>query len=502
MARRRQGALSRIISSQRLDMSVAQARSTKAQVAELWDAAAKARATAEERQRWHDIDLQPGEAPTMPDKAPQDLKKIKETAATPFGRMIVREAARLMFVEDFRRRGEDKSAPAYEVWQRNGMGGKQIPLHIAGLTHGLAYAQILPAVGRLDGQRTALIRPTSARRSTAFFRDDFDEWPEFFLDVDEIVNSDGTSEQVVTFIDEGYVHRLSCPKNDPTKLQYIDNSPHEMGLCPVQRYGYIDLDGNAEGEISPYITLLKRIDQDTTDRLVIQRFGAWVVRTIAGMKEVKGNTPEAEAAREALETWLSVGDFLSSESKDTSFGHIPATPMDGHLRARDGDIRDLASASSTPAYRLLGLSDNIGAEAIEAADRSHERKGHELKTVYGEQHEGSMRLAGHAMGNTEIAQDFTAKTQWAVLPAGSLQSLAQGLGTMVTQLGVDPRITWRYLPNFGRHETELAEKYLKDQEETARADALLALAAGGGDDGGDGTDAPSGGAPGAAGAAR
>lgn len=502
MARRRQGAVSRIISSQRLDRSVTQSNSTKAQVEELWEPARQARAVAEERQRWHDGTLTPDERPTMPSKAPADLKKVVETALTPFGRMVVRQAGRLMRVEDFRRRGEANSAPAYTVWQQNGMDGKQIPLHAAALTHGLAYELVLPAVGRLDGRPTALIRPISALRGTAFFRDDFDEWPEKFLDVDLVTNSDGTREHLITLVDEAYIHRLSCPENDPGKLQYIDNSRHNMDLCPVQRFGYIDLDGRAEGEIAPYISLLKRIDQDTADRLVIQRFGAWIVRTIAGMKDPTGTPEQIAAQQDALDKWLAVGDFLLSDNTDTKFGHIPATPMDGHLRARDGDIRDLASASDTPAYRLLGLSDNIGSEAVEAADRSHDRKGAELRTVYGEQHEASMRLAGYAMGNSEIAGDFTAKTQWEVQPTGSLQSLTQGLGTMVTQLGVDARLTWPLIPGFGRHETELAEKYLKERQEKEEADAFLALAAGGGDDGGDGTDAPGGSAPGAAGATR
>lgn len=483
------GVMGRLISSTRGDMSVTVARSAVGQVRELWARAAKARVRAEMLQRWYTTDLREDEMPTMPDKAPEDLKRIRESATTPYARMGIKQLTQLIRVNDLRLANSNKSSEAWRVWQQNGYDGKQIPLVQAATKFGEAYSLVTPAIGRLDGGLpTARMAPYSARKATAFYRNDFAEWPELFLIVEPQMASDNTLEDFITFVDETYIHYMSCPHDNPDKIEYISNEVHGMDLTPVQRHGMVDLDGNAEGEIEPYIKLLKRIDQDTTDRLVIQRFGAWVVRTIAGMKEPTGKGPEAEAARAALETWLAVGDFMSSDSKDTKFGSIPATPMDGHLKARESDIRDYSAASGTPSYRTLGLSDNIGAEAIDAADKSLDLKADEYKVVLGEQYEAMMRLAGYAMGNDEVAQDYTSRVHWTPIVTGSQQSRMQALGIAASQLGIPVQLLWNRIDEWTPEDTAEALKLIQQEKEEAEAQALLEAALNqGGSDGNAGT---------------
>jgi len=509
VARRRRGARGRIISTDRLDMSVTQARSVVGQVQELWEPAQKARATAHYRQGWADGEVPLHERPTMPEKAPSDLRKIAETGLTPNARMVVNQVSQQMRVEGLRLKDSTDSAPAWDIWLRNGMTGKQIPLVKAVLAQGLSYGLVLPATGRLDAKATAAIRLRDAQRSTAFFRDDFDEWPEFHLDVTDVPNHDGDDEQFVEFLDEAYVHRLSCPKDEPDKLVYIDNYRHNMDLCPVQRFGMVSLDGNAPGIIAPLIGLLKRIDQDTVDRLVVQRFASWVVRTIAGLKKPTGATPEEQLlAEEALYAWLQVGDFLTSESADTKFGAIQATPMDGHIKARESDIRDLAGASQVPAYRLLGLSDNIGAEAIAAADAGLDRHADEFMTVLGEQYEGTMRLAGYAAGNDDVAQDYTSRVQWATISTTALQSLAQAIQTLHDSgEGLPYELLWPRIPGLTQNDItralQLREEDRQRRQEEAMTQAAFGAAANpGGSGGGNGSDTARRNAPAGAGGAR
>jgi hypothetical protein len=282
-----------------------------------------------------------------------------------------------------------------------------------------------------------------------------------------------------------------------------------MDLCPVQRYGMVSLDGNAPGIIAPLIGLLKRIDQDTVDRLVVQRFASWVVRTIAGLKKPTGATPEEQLlAEEALYAWLQVGDFLTSESPDTKFGAIQATPMDGHIRARESDIRDLAGASQVPAYRLLGLSDNIGAEAIAAADAGLDRHADEFMTVLGEQYEGTMRLAGYAAGNDAVAQDYTSRVQWATISTTALQSLAQAIQTLHDSgEGMPYELLWPRVPGITQNDItralELRERERERKQEEAMTQAAFgAAASSGGSGGGNGSDTTRRNAPAGAGGAR
>src|SRR5690606_27339302 len=179
VARRRRGARGRIISTDRLEMSVTQARSVVGQVQDLRGPARHARQVGAYRQGWVDGDIPWHDKPTMPAKAPEDLKKIAETGLTPNARMVVNQVSQQMRVEGIRLADSADSAPAWDIWLRNGMTGKQIPLVKAVLAQGLSYSLVTPAVGRLDGKPTAALRLRDAQRSTAFFRDDFDEWPEF-----------------------------------------------------------------------------------------------------------------------------------------------------------------------------------------------------------------------------------------------------------------------------------------------------------------------------------
>lgn len=504
MAQRRRGVFRRIISSDRMDMSVAASKGAVGRVQEVWEQGAKARAAAEFLQTWHDMpskrpeDVPLAERPTVPDKAPADVRKILETAHTPNAKSLVDQFSQQMRATSIRLDDASKNAPAWELFNRNRLRGKQVPLWKAMHTHGQAYGIALPGVGRLDGAKTAAMNLQSARRGTAFFRDDFDEWPEFYLDVDIITNQDGSRENVIRFIDDERVHRMSCPEDDPEKIAYIDSYEHKMELCPVQRFGLVSLDGEAPGEIAPYLSNLRRIDQDTADRLVLQRFLSWMVRTASGIK--RPSTPEEEAE---LEFYLGEGDLLVSNEVGSQFGVLQGQPMDSHIAAKASDIKDLSATSQVPSYRMLGLSDNIGAEAIAAADASLKRKMDEYKEVCGEQMESFMRLGGYAADDPAIAGDFTSRIQWAVTETIDLQNLSQAIQMLNSEdRGIPFEMLWRWVPGWSQSDTQEAKR-LRDEELRKRAERELTQAAlTGGGAGGNNSGNPAGGkAPSRAGAA-
>jgi hypothetical protein len=498
-------AFRRIVASDRMDMSVTAAKSAVGQVQELWTQASEARASAEFLQTWHDLAMKrPDEVPVtervkVPEKAPEDVRKILQTSYTPNAKSLVDQFSQQVRVEGLRLENEAKNSPAWSLFMRNRLGGRQVPLWKGVFTHGQAYGIALPGIGRLDGAKTAAMNLQSARRGTAFFRDDFDEWPEFYLDVDVVTNDDGTRENLIRFIDGERVHRMSCPEDDPERMRYIDNYVHGMELCPVQRFGLVSLDGEAPGEVAPYLSLLRRIDQDTADRLVLQRYLSWMVRTANGIK--KPATPEEEAE---LEFYLSEGDVLVSNEVGSQFGVLQGQPMDSHIRAREADVKDLSATSQVPSYRMLGLSDNIGAEAIAAADASLKRKMDEYKAVLGEQMESFMRLGGYAADDADIAGDFTSRTHWAVTETIDLQSLSQSIQALnADDRGIPLEMLWRWVPGWTQADTEEAKR-LREQKLAERQQELLLQAAmtGGGSGGNDTGNAPGGSAPRGAGAAR
>lgn len=492
-----------------MDRSVTRTNSAVSQVKELWEPAERARDAAKFLQIWHDMpmkdpnEIPASETPTLPRKAPEDMRKIAETSLTPNAKGLVDQFSQQIRIEGIRLEDDSKNAPAWELFNRNGMRGKQVPLWKAQFLHGQSFGIALPAVGRLDGAKTAALQLRSAQRMTAFYRDDFDEFPEFAIDVDTLENADGPDDYLISFYDETHIHRMVAPVDDPEKIRYIDNEIHGMQITPIQRFGLLNLDGEAPGEVAPYLSLLRRIDQDTADRLMLQRFLSWMVRWATGIDK-----PTSAEEEEALEYMLGVGDIMSAISPAAKFGVLQGQPMDGHISAREADIRDLASTSQVPAYRMLGLSDNIGAEAIAAADASLKRKMDEYKAVLGEQFEAYMRLGGHAAGNKAIAEDFSSRAQFAVTESIDIQSLSQAITALnADDRGIPFEMLWKWIPQWTQNDTaeakRLREILLKEKEERELVQAMTAAVGSGGGQGGNNSGNSSGRpAPSGAGAAR
>lgn len=473
MALRRSRQLRRLISTERPGLSVTTKQSVVEQVRELWPMFMAHRARMMEIDAWTHGDLEDAYLPVMPSDATDEFRKIRRTSPTPWGQLIVQSLSQTMIVDDIKL-ASGMSAPAYDLWQRNGLDAKQVPLIEAAVTFGMAYNKVLPAVGRLDNKRTAMIRGKSPLNSLAFYRDDFDEYPEFFIEAYEQANDDLSSVWVVTFTDEDAEHRLSVETLGggdlaPGEVTYIEPLDHPMQICPVVRIpNRIDLLGRTTGEIAPFTGLFGRINQDTQDRLVVQRYGAWAVRTIAGMKK-----PGSEAEQRAARLALGVGDLLVAEEPTTKFGSLAPTPMDGYIRSRESDIRDLAAVSQTPAHNFLGLTDNVGAEGLAAAEASFIRKRDQRKLYAGQGHENSLRLGGFAAGIEEVATDYTSRVHWVATESQSFEGLVQSLGIMVATMGMPLEMVVERLPDWTQLDTDRLVRLVRAAEAKAQAEADL-----------------------------
>jgi hypothetical protein len=231
----------------------------------------------------------------------------------------------------------------------------------------------------------------------------------------------------------------------------------------------MDLEGRTAGEVEPFIPLLGRIDQTGFDRLVVQRFASWVVRTIAGMSVVESAAAAGESA-EATKLRLKVEDLLVAEDKDTSFGSLPATPLQGFIEAYQADITTLAAVSQTPAFEMLGQLANLSAEALAAAKSSQIAKSDETKHTFGESHEQTLRLAEHIAGNTDGAADYKSQVRWADTTIRSMAQAVDALGKMATMLGFPPELLWAKVPGITQQDVDEAKVRL---EEGGGMDALL-----------------------------
>jgi hypothetical protein len=283
-----------------------------------------------------------------------------------------------------------------------------------------------------------------------------DEWPEVALSIRKVRGVF----RIEVWDDEKVHHlRVSNPTSKPT---WDSEEVHNSGVTPVVRYvNRFDLEGRSAGEVEPFIPLLGRIDQTAFDRLVVQRFASWVVRTIAGMSVVESAKATDSTVGE-VKMRLRVEDMLTAEDPDTKFGSLPATPLDGFIKAEERDLTDLAAVSQTPAFELLGQMANMSAEALAAAKSSQTAKSEETKHVLGEAYEQHLRLAEHQAGNADGAADFRAQVRWADTSIRSLSQAVDALGKLAQMLGFPADLLWSKVP--GITQTDVDEAKAKIEE--------------------------------------
>lgn len=410
--------------------------------------------------------------PHRPRHATTEYRELAARSQAPWGDLIVASVAQTLYVEGYRRPTAPSDTVGWDIWQANGMDARQVALHRTVLTYGIAYMVVLPGVSPLTGDPVPQMRGMSPRSMHAVYEDpEWDDWPVYALRVHR-------GAKKVTLYDATHAYEIECANEDgvtgPKRLTSV--SEHGVGVCPVVRYkNRFDLEGRAAGEVEPFIPVLGRVDQTAFDRLVVQRFSSWIVRTIAGMSVVESAAALGTSVENA-KMRLKVEDFLTSEDENTKFGSLPATPLDGFIKAHDADLADLAAVSQTPAFELLGQMANLSAEALAAAKSSQTAKSDERKHTLGEDHEQAIRLACAVAGDQEGARDATAQVRWADTTIRSLAQAVDALGKMAQMLGFPPELLWQKVPGFTQQDVDEAKLRL---EESGGIEALLREVAGG-----------------------
>jgi len=391
--------------------------------------------------RWQHEDVR------TPNAATQELKALVELAKTPWLSLVVTNVAQAMRVDGYRTPESRDDSRSWRLWQANGLGRRQGAVHRAMLAYGCSYATAAPGVDDLTGNPMAVLRGVSPRKMLAFYTDPAeDDWPVYAL------RSTGPGQWWLTDAEATYVLRPG-PDLSPGvlgRLTVTDTRPHTAGVCPVVRFtNMLDLDGRTDGEIEPVIPLAKRINKTTYDRLMIQHFNSWKVRTVAGMAE-----PDGDEAATRAKLKLRHDDLLVAEDPDTKFGTLPETPLDGMIRAYETDIKTLAASTQTPVHALTGDMINLSAEALAAARAELDAKVAERRLSAGESWAQLLRLGAHIDGDREAAADVMAEVTWADTSVRSLATAADALGKMATMLGVPPAALWSRIPGVSKTDVE------------------------------------------------
>lgn len=391
--------------------------------------------------------------PHKPRHATSEYKELAARSQAPWGGLIVSSVAQTLYIDGYRRPDAPEDSTGWSIWQANGMDGRQVALNNATLTYGYAFGLGLP--GRtMAGQPMPVMRGVSPREMFALYDDPaFDDFPLYAV---RVARHHGRYS--VWVYDDTDEHRLQLGTDSTAIPTHISVRQHNAGVCPVVRFkNRFDLEGRLSGEIEPFIPVLGSIDQTKFDRLVVQRFASWIVRTIAGMDlsetaDANGTTTSSEKLR------LRVEDILVAADQDTKFGSLPATPLDGFIKAHDADLTTLAATSQTPAFELLGQMANMSAEALAAAKASQTAKSDERKRTFGEDYEQFIRLACHIAGDADGAADFEAQVRWADTTIRSLAQAVDAYGKLVQMLGFPPELLWSKIPGMTQQDVDEAKR--------------------------------------------
>ncbi|QUW18885.1 phage portal protein [Agrococcus sp. Marseille-Q4369] len=391
----------------------------------------------------------------LPSRASKEAKDLRELAESPWMRLLVTTLGQQLEAELCRtsRPGANEKTVAglWLPWQRNRMGSRQRAIHRSALAFGYAYTTVLP------GDTGAVIRGRSPRDLFAVYEDAVvDEYPAYFI----IVNGNR-----YTVVDEEAQYTLV---EQDGRVQFVDFDLHDVGVAPAVRYSNeIDLEGRTPGEIEPLIKVARRIDKTTYDRLLIQHFNSWKVRTATGLER-----PATDTEREQQKMLLRHEDILTG-GQGVTFDTLDETNLEPILKALELDVEWFAALSQTPAHAYTGKMINLSADAIEEARNTLDSKTRDRKTGFGDSHAQTLRLAAHVEGREVDAEDFSLSIQWADHGSRSLAQAADALGKVATMLGVPAEKLWDRIPTVSAEE---ARTWLEYKRNNPDADVQLAAA--------------------------
>lgn len=418
---------------------------------------------------WAGAARNPDGKPRFPRQATAEYRTLSDLSATPWGDLIVNALVEMLYVEGYRKT-DGTALPGWKAWQRNGMDARQIPLHYDAVKYGLAYATVLPSG---VGSKVASIRPKSPKHMTAFYVDAVDdEWPAVALELKPLARG-GAGGYTCKLYDDAHVWTLQLDANG-RRVSNVTRAPHGQGHVPVVRYcNRFDLEGNTLGEVEPFISMFHRIDQTIFDRLVVQRFASFVVRTISGMAPPDGVpesnvelTTEQQDALNAAKIRLAADFALVSDDPNTKFGSLPASPLDPFVAAKDSDLRDLAAVSQTARSSLLGIEANMGSEALASEEKGQTRKAIQRRHTLGESHEQTLALAERIEGQTN---DELAQVTWLDTEPMALPSVADAL-VKLRDVKLPQRAIFERVP--GATQTDV-DAWLKEVDASAGAEGTL-----------------------------
>jgi hypothetical protein len=405
----------------------------------------------------------------VPRGARQEYRWMIRRAKVNMLPLVVTAVAQALFVDGYRPEKKSDNAAAWKIWQANRMDGRQHGLHRSALKYGVAYNLVLP--GTLADQKMPVITPKSPRRMTAFYEDPIDdEWPLYAIEELVLNVAPGKAQRQVLLYDDNFRYTLVGEAKRGAKLELDGIGEHGLGVCPVVRFrDGDDLDGDecVRGEVEPLFDVQDQLNSTTFGRMMAETYAAFRQRWATGMvAEDENGNPQAPFQAMVDKLWV-------AKDTDTKFGEFSQTDLAGYLESAEASIKNMATMSQTPPHHLLGAMVNLSAEALNAARDGLNSKIAERKSVFGEAHEQTLRLAAHAADDDTGWNDMAAQVVWRDTEARSLAQTVDALGKLVQMLGVPAEVLWEKIPGVTQTDVERWQTVAKEGDALGQLNGMI-----------------------------
>ena len=387
------------------------------------------------RLRWLQKNIDGGLNKTwMPESADLEYRDLFRKARSPWLRFVRDCIAQGLIVD-----GYTHNDIWLDAWQANGMDGRQGQVTREAIGLGYSFVLSLPAAGG-----GVVMRPLSATRTFMSKADPWGEFPDLVLH--------RVSDKKWMAVDNEAVYRF---EGSPERIGEMEVTEHNLGFTPVAMVcNSYATEGYPESEIEPAIPVYKRIVDATFTLQMVQRYGAFPQKNMAGgsiATDANGNA----MIRPAVDSLLHSTDPL------TKFGSFPAADLDKVASSVDTHIKHLSAVCQVPPHYLLGSVVNMSAEGIAAAESGYFRNIDDHKVVMGEGYELALRSAA-AILDRDAADDTAAEIHWRDTSTRSLAQTSDAVVKLAT-VGAPFEMLFALIPGWSKSDAIEAAEHVRKE---------------------------------------
>lgn len=407
-------------------------------------------------------------APYTPNYADPTAKKMAERSIMNLIKLAINIPAQISFIDGYSREG-DLEPKEWDVWHDSQMPAKQTRLFISSLTYGAGYT-MLNNIGT-DKRRIDIL---SARDTVCYFEDPInDTTPIWGLTIKSHPYGDMPGRAI--YADDERVVYLDFDGGD-FKVAKNGDVPHKLGICPIVRWpAILDDRGYASGVVDGLMTAQDRVNQTVFDLLIDQSYGAYKVRTAAGLVGEPvfkdDGTPLLDAADQQVYKPIQVSQsrMLTTDDPDTKFGTLDETPLEGFILALDSAIKSFAVTAQLPPHSLMGSMSNLSAETLQAMMGMTTRFVSMLKAEWAEAAKTQMTVVSRDLGIEKGIKPRQTEMRWRDMSDYTMAAIVDALGKGAEMLQIPGRALWSRFPGVSDSEIAKWEK-IRDEE---RANGMM-----------------------------